>query len=121
MKTCKLRVVSSSPRKGSFKPPKGPHKNLCETDSDGEGCFPGVLSNGTEQGRASPIRGWGAPDDILSPSQSPVRACDRDASQAARSILDGLAGNGPEGMHAACTSADEHVDDGRMTPNDADV
>lgn len=81
----------------------------------------GTSGQALEQGRSSPIRGWGALEDISSQSQSPVRACDRDAPQATRSILDGLSGKGPVGMHAACASVDTDGDDGRMTPTDADV
>ena len=81
----------------------------------------GTSGQASEQGQSSPIRGWGSLEDISSKSQSPVRACDRDASQAARSILDGMSGKGPVGMHAACASVDTDGDNGRMTPTDADV
>lgn len=79
------------------------------------------MNEPAESLRSSPIRGWGALDDISTASQSPVRTCDPEASHAARAAMSGIFGQGTGSMRAVCASTDDNVGDGRTTPIDTDV
>lgn len=83
---------------------------------------PGEQKEGLGIATRTPIRGWGALDDISSASPSPVRGPDSETSQASRNILTGICGHAAgSNMRVARSSVDDESDAPTPAPPNGQV